>query len=126
MRSISSRLLVTIKIGFFEYGSLPLRIFLKMSESDIDDVIFQTIRFPDNWNRPAGTRIGDEDYLGESSIDECIDDSREKKKKKQRRKKGKKTKAQKNPATVHENKKENNKKKKILKDDISDVEEART
>lgn len=95
-----------------------------MAEYNTDEVIFDSIRFPEKWNLPAGSRIAEEDYLTESSIDERIDDFQERKRKKPR-KKAKKGKLQKNPDSVHKNKKEKNMKKKIIQDDSSEIEEVK-
>ena len=43
-----------------------------MTDSDTDDVIFQKITFPKNWNHPSRTRVGNEDFLTKSSMDEQI------------------------------------------------------
>ena len=103
----------------------PIRNFVQMAEYNTDEVIFDSIRFPEKWNLPAGSRIAEEDYLTESSIDERIDDFQERKRKKPRKKKAKKGKLQKNPDSVHKNKKEKNMKKKIIQDDSSEIEEVK-
>ena len=56
-----------------------------MSDSESADVIFKEIRFPKKWNLPAGSKPGDEEFLGALSMNELIPELRSKKKPKRKK-----------------------------------------
>ena len=96
-----------------------------MTEPEADDVVFNGMRFPDKWNLPAGTQIGIEDFLTESSIDEQIPDLQKKRKKSSKKKKKSAPVKKKSPQAAKKQKKDKKKTIVIIPDDNSEDDQAK-